>query len=199
MLQGAILSGRFEQALVYAAVVHAGQTRKATRTPYIGHLLGVASIALEHGADEDEAIAALLHDAAEDTGGAGRLRDIQVRFGERVASIVEGCTDTVEIPKPPWRERKEKYISHLETADASTLFVSACDKVYNTRSILRDLRRHGDQVWSRFNGGKEGSLWYYRALVTAFRRHRESNRELVDELDRIVSEIEKLAQPSEAS
>ncbi len=193
MTESARLSGRFEQALVYAAVVHGGQTRKATRAPYIGHLLGVASIALEHGADEDEAIAALLHDAAEDAGGSGRLADIRKRFGDKVADIVEGCTDTVETPKPSWRERKERYVGHLKGADPSTLLVSASDKVYNTRSILRDLRRHGDDVWSRFSGGKEGSLWYYRALVTAFRRHRDSNRELIDELDRIVSEIEKLA------
>ena len=185
------LSERFEKALVYAAVVHAGQTRKSTGIPYIGHLLGVTSIALEYGADEDEAIGALLHDAAEDAGGAGRIENIRVRFGEKVAKIVEGCTDTVISPKPPWRERKEKYIAHVKDADASTILVSAADKLYNTRAILRDLRKNGEAVWLRFRGGREGSLWYYRALVSAFREHGDSD--LVDELDRVVSEIEKLA------
>jgi (p)ppGpp synthase/HD superfamily hydrolase len=185
------LSERFEKALVYAAVVHAGQTRKGTGIPYIGHLIGVTGIALEYGANEDEAIGALLHDAAEDAGGAGRIEDIRVRFGENVAKIVEGCTDTVITPKPPWRERKEKYIAHIKHVDASTILVSAADKLHNTRAILRDLRRDGDALWSRFRGGKEGSLWYYRALVSAFRPHGDSD--LIDELDRVVSEIEKLA------
>jgi GTP pyrophosphokinase len=141
--------------------------------------------------DEDEAIGALLHDAAEDAGGAGRIENIRVRFGEKVAKIVEGCTDTVISPKPPWRERKEKYIAHVKDADASTILVSAADKLYNTRAILRDLHKNGEAVWSRFRGGREGSLWYYRALVSAFREHGDSD--LVDELDRVVSEIEKLA------
>jgi (p)ppGpp synthase/HD superfamily hydrolase len=185
------LSERFEKALVYAAVVHAGQTRKGTGIPYIGHLIGVTGIALEYGANEDEAIGALLHDAAEDAGGAGRIEDIRVRFGENVAKIVQGCTDSVITPKPPWRERKEKYIAHIKHADASTILVSAADKLHNTRAILRDLRKEGDAVWSRFRGGKEGSLWYYRALVSAFRPHGDSD--LIDELDRVVSEIEKLA------
>jgi (p)ppGpp synthase/HD superfamily hydrolase len=185
------LSERFEKALVYAAVVHAGQIRKGTGIPYIGHLLGVTSIALEYGANEDEAIGAVLHDAAEDAGGAGRIEDIRVRFGEKVAKIVEGCTDTVITPKPPWRERKEKYIAHVKDADASTILVSAADKLYNTRAILRDLRKNSDAVWSRFRGGREGSLWYYRALVSAFRAHGDSD--LIDELDRVVSEIEKVA------
>jgi (p)ppGpp synthase/HD superfamily hydrolase len=186
-----IMSERFEKALVYAAAVHAGQTRKATGVPYIGHLLGVTSIALEYGANEDEAIGALLHDSAEDAGGAGRIEDIRVRFGEKVAKIVEGCTDTVATPKPPWQERKEKYIGHVKDADASTILVSAADKLYNTRIILRDLRKDGDAFWRRFRGGKEGSLWYYRALVSAFREH--GNSDLIDELDRVVTEIEKVA------
>jgi len=187
-----LLSERFERALIYATVIHAGQLRKATNTPYISHLLGVASSALEFGASESEAIGALLHDAGEDAGGAGRIQDIRIRFGEEVAAIVEGCTDTVQTPKPPWRKRKEDYIAHLGSADLSTLLVSASDKLHNARSILRDLRQHGDEVWSRFNGGKDGSLWYYRALVSEFRKHRDSNSELIDELDRVVSEIEKL-------
>lgn len=186
------LSDRFDKALVYATLIHAGQFRKETGVPYIAHLLGVASIALEYGATEDEAIAALLHDAGEDAGGVGRIEDIRTRFGDKVARIVEGCTDAVTVPKPPWRERKEKYIAHLKSADASTILVSASDKVHNARAILRDLRRHGDKVFNRFTGKKEGTLWYYRALVIAFREHSD-HTDLIDELDRVVTEIEKLS------
>ena len=184
-------SDRFDRALAYAAVIHAGQVRKTNNVPYIAHLLGVASIALEYGADEDEAIAALLHDAGEDAGGEGRIADIRARFGDKAAKIVEGCTDSLTIPKPEWRERKEKYIAHLESADAPTILVSAADKLYNTRAILRDLRREGDGVFDRFKGKKEGTLWYYRALVIAFRKHGEN--ELIDELDRVVTEVERLS------
>jgi (p)ppGpp synthase/HD superfamily hydrolase len=183
-------SDRFDKALAYATIIHAGQLRKATQTPYIAHLLGVTSIALEYGANEDEAIAALLHDAGEDAGGEGRIADIHARFGPAVAKIVEGCTDTLETPKPAWRERKEKYINHLDSADASTILVSAADKLYNTRAILRDLRREGNSAFERFQGKKDGILWYYRALVAAFRKRGES--ELIDELDRLVTEIELL-------
>jgi (p)ppGpp synthase/HD superfamily hydrolase len=185
------LSERFERALQYASVIHAGQFRKGTGIPYISHLLGVTSIALEYGANEDEAIAALLHDAGEDAGGKGRIVDIRVRWGDKVATIVEGCSDTLVTPKPPSRERKEAYIAHLESAGASTILVSASDKLYNARAILRDVRREGDAAFDRFNVKKEGTLWYYGALVTAFRKHGES--ELIDELERVVTEIKKLA------
>ena len=193
MTSTSTFSERFERALVYATVIHAGQVRKGTGVPYIAHLLGVTSIALEYGANEDEAIAALLHDAGEDAGGAGRIADIRRRFGDKAARIVEGCTDTIETPKPPWRERKEQYVGHLASADASTLLVSASDKIYNARAILRDVRRDGDAAFDRFNGKKDGSLWYYRALVSAFREHRDSKPGLIDELDGVVSEIERLA------
>ena len=185
------LSPRFDQALHYAVLIHAFQKRKDTEIPYLAHLLGVASIALEHGANEDEAIGALLHDAGEDAGGVGRIQDIRLRFGEAVADIVQGCTDAVIIPKPPWRKRKEDYIAHIPKASASVRLVSASDKLHNARAILRDLRRLGDALWSRFTGGKEGTLWYYRALVTAFRE--AGSDELIEELDRVVSEIEQLA------
>jgi GTP pyrophosphokinase len=185
------LSRKFEEALVYASVVHAGQIRKATGIPYIAHLLGVTSIAFEYGADEDEGIGALLHDAAEDAGGAARIDDIRARFGDKVATIVEGCTDTLKTPKPPWRERKEKYLADLKKTDASTRLVSAADKLFNTRSILRELRQRGDAVWARFSGGKKDRLWYYRALVTAFRQQGDHS-DLIDELDRVVTEIERL-------
>lgn len=185
------LSSKFEEALVYATRVHGGQLRKKTQIPYIGHLLGVTAIALEYGANETEAIAALLHDAVEDAGGPKRQREIEERFGKKVGEIVAGCTDTDETPKPPWRERKEKYIAHLGDASASTRLVSASDKLHNASAIVHNLRVDGDEVWSRFKSGKEGALWYYRALVTAFREHGESP--LVEELDRVVTEMERLA------
>ena len=185
------LSSKFDQALHYAVLIHAYQKRKDTEIPYLAHLLGVVSIALEHGANEDEAIGALLHDAGEDAGGDGRIEDIRHRFGDAVADMVRGCTDAVTIPKPPWQRRKEDYIAHVPKASASVRLVSASDKLHNARAILRDFRRLGDALWGRFTGGKEGTLWYYRALVTAFREAGTS--ELVEELDRVVSEIEQLA------
>jgi (p)ppGpp synthase/HD superfamily hydrolase len=185
------LSARFEEALILAVRWHAGQMRKETTIPYIAHLLGVASLVLEQGADEDEAIAALLHDAVEDQGGMVALGEIRRRFGDRVAEIVAGCTDAWTTPKPPWRERKGAYIAHLRQASASVRLVSAADKLHNARSILADYRVLGDALWSRFNGGKAGTLWYYRALVETLRSI--DSTPLVEELARVVSEIERLA------
>jgi len=164
-----MLSSRFNDAFRYASELHAQQTRKKTDRPYIGHLIGVASIVLQYGGGEDQAIAALLHDAAEDAGGRPVLAEIRRRFGDRVASIVEGCTDTFDEPKPPWRPRKEKYVEHVRTADADTRLVSAADKLHNVREIIMDLHQNGEAVWGRFSGKRDGSLWYYRALVDAFR------------------------------
>ena len=185
------LSDRFTVALTLACELHREQARKGTQIPYVCHLLGVASIALEHGASEDEAIAAVLHDAVEDQGGvetAGRIRE---KFGELVTAIVLGCTDADVLPKPPWRERKEKYIAHVRTATPSVRLVSASDKLHNARAILADYREVGDALWPRFSGGKDGTLWYYRSLVDAFASHGPSR--LVAELERVVSELEKLA------
>ena len=184
-------STRFEEALIFATRLHAGQVRKGTNTPYIAHLLAVTSLVLEYGGDEDEAIAALLHDAVEDQGGQATLDEIRRRFGDRVAEIVVGCTDAWTTPKPPWRERKEAYLAHLPQASASVRLVSAADKLHNARSILDDYRALGESLWSRFNGGKEGTLWYYRSLVEIFRA--AGPFPLAEELDRVVSEIERLA------
>jgi (p)ppGpp synthase/HD superfamily hydrolase len=186
-----ILSARFEKALVFATQLHREQTRKGTTIPYIAHLLGVASIVLEHGGNEDEAIAALLHDAIEDQGGASTREEIRRRFGETVVAIVNGCTDAEVIPKPPWRARKEAYIAHMAHASPSVRLVSAADKLHNARAILADYRVLGEALWKRFNGGKAGTLWYYRSLVSAFRAR--GTNSLVEELDRVVSEIEHLA------
>jgi (p)ppGpp synthase/HD superfamily hydrolase len=162
------LSERFTVALVYASHIHRAQIRKGSNIPYVSHLLGVASIAIENGADEDQAIAALLHDAVEDQGGAARLADIRSQFGERVARMVEHCTDTDVMPKPPWRERKEAYLASLASKPRDSLEVSLADKTHNAGAIVADLHVHGEQVWERFTGSKEGSLWYYRALAGAF-------------------------------
>ena len=164
-----MLTTRFEHALQYAIIVHAGQVRKGTQIPYISHLLAVTSIVLEHGATEDEAIGALLHDAGEDAGGEARIADIAVRFGDAVAAIVRGCSDTTINPKPPWRQRKEAYIAHLHEATAAMILVSAADKLHNARAILHDVNTIGDAVWQRFNAGKADTLWYYRAVTDALR------------------------------
>lgn len=185
------LGPRFERALVFATRKHAGQQRKGTPVPYVSHLLGVAGLVLEAGGDEDLAIAALLHDVAEDCGGIPMLDQVRRRFGKRVARIVEGCSDPFTIPKPPWRERKEPYLKHLHTADADTRLVSAADKLHNARSILSDYRELGERIWERFQGKREGTLWYYRALVDEFKR-KKPNR-LVNELERVVLELEALA------
>ena len=185
-------SPRFDRALVYAHQLHARQTRKGTTIPYISHLLAVTAIVIENGGTEDEAIAALLHDAIEDAGGDPIRKEIRDRFGENVLEIVEGLTDTDQTPKPPWRARKEAYLAHLHEASAAVLLVSLADKIHNAASILRDLRNEGGGVWSRFTGGKEGSLWYYRALVEVFRA-RGQFPVLIDELDRIVKELEQTA------
>lgn len=191
------LGPRFLKAFLFAAEKHAGQVRKASRTPYIAHLMGVASLALEFGGDEDIAIAALLHDVVEDCGGAPMLKEVKRRFGSRVAKIVDGCTDTDMDPKPPWRERKESYIRHLKNADADTRLVSAADKLNNVRSILSDYREVGESVWERFNGGREGTLWYYAALLREFQRGK-ANR-LIRELALAVQELEERARVGAAA
>ncbi len=152
--------------------------------------MGVASLVLEAGGDEDLAIAALLHDVVEDCGGAPMLKEVRRRFGTRVAKIVEGCTDADTDPKPPWRERKENYIQRLKQADDDTHLVSAADKLNNVRSILRDYREVGESVWSRFKGGREGTLWYYRTLRDEFLRHKPNR--LTRELELAVSDLESL-------
>jgi (p)ppGpp synthase/HD superfamily hydrolase len=180
---------KFEDALVYAAQVHRDQTRKGTAVPYVTHLLAVAAIVGESGGTEDEVIAALLHDAPEDAGGGERLAEIRGRFGDAVADIVAGCTDTYEDPKPPWRARKEAYLEHLVGALPSVRLVSAADKLHNARSMLSDYRAVGEDLWARFNGGRDGTLWYYRAVADAL----EGNGLVADDLGRVVTELERAA------
>ena len=183
------LTRRFDDAFVYAHQAHADHTRKGNGVAYIGHLMGVASIVIDDGGSEDEAIAALLHDAVEDRGGHERLDDIRARFGDAVATIVADCTDSYTMPKAPWAERKSKYIEHARSLPPHSLRVSAADKVHNAYAILRDLRNTGDKVWERFNASADDILAYYQSLVRSYRE--AGGGRLVDELDRIVRAIER--------
>jgi (p)ppGpp synthase/HD superfamily hydrolase len=187
-------SPRFLKALEYAARLHGRQIRKKTDRPYIGHLLNVTSIVIEYGGDEEMAVAALLHDAVEDQGGLLRLRDIRKKFGQRVAHIVDGCTDSYTEPKPPWLERKRAYVARVANEPPETRLVSAADKLSNVRETVHDLREQGNDVFARFAGKKQGTLWYYRALVEEFRK--AGATPLVEELARCVDELESLARKS---
>lgn len=189
-----VLDQRFLDGLAYATKLHARQARKGTRVPYVSHLLGVASIVLAEGGDEDMAIAALLHDAVEDQGGKPTAREIERRFGKRVAQLVEACTDADTVPKPPWKDRKTRYIEAIRHEAADARLISAADKLHNARDILADYRQHGEEVWKRFRGGREGTLWYYRSLVDTFRA--AGGNRLVDELDRVVTKLEQLVRKS---
>ena len=182
------LGPRLQRAFRYAAEKHDGQARKQTPVPYLSHLMAVASLVLEAGGDEDLAIAALLHDVVEDCGGMPRLREIRRQFGPRVAHIVEGCTDSFVQPKPEWIERKRQYLDGVKHADAETRLVSASDKLHNVRTILADYRKDGEAIWARFNGKREGTLWYYRALSDEYQR-RNQNR-ITRELAIAVAELE---------
>ncbi|MCC6808086.1 MAG: HD domain-containing protein [Deltaproteobacteria bacterium] len=192
------LTPRYADAFSFARELHENQVRKGTEIPYLAHLMAVSAIVLEHGGSEDEAIAALLHDAVEDQGGHDTLVEIVRRFGETVGMIVDGCTDTDVVPKPPWRERKERYVAHVKKTPRAVRLVSAADKLHNARSILTDYRTQGDALWSRFSGGKDGSLWYYRALTTAYADAAgdPTPAALLRELDRVVTELETLSRKS---
>ncbi len=187
-----MLTQRFEEAMLYALHLHAAQTRKGSGIPYVSHLISVAALTLEYGGTEDEAIAALLHDAVEDQGGAVTRAEILRRFGPVVTGIVDGCSDTDRTPKPPWRARKEAYLAHLPNASDSVLLVSACDKLHNVRTLVMDYRIKGEELWRRFHGGREGTLWYYRSVVELLRSDRTT--EVVNELDREVTLLETLVE-----
>ena len=187
------MTDRFEEALAWAAHLHRGQTRKGSDTPYVSHLLAVCALVLEHGGDEEAAIAALLHDAIEDGGGDAVRTEIRARFGADVAALVEGCTDADSIPKPPWRARKERFLERLAQATPRVRLVVAADKLHNAAATLRDLRREGNTVWDRFRGGRDGTLWYYREAVRALRRGWSHG--IVDELAEIVERLNGPVRP----
>lgn len=183
-----MLTAGFQDALVYAAQVHEGHARKgAAAIPYLAHLMSVAALVLENGGDEEQAIAALLHDAIEDQGDRTSLGELRDRFGERVARIVEACSDTDQRPKPPWLGRKQAYIDRMQDEPDDVLLVVLADKVHNARSTAGDLRVHGSATWRKFGGTVEQQLWYYRSLSELFSRRMPGP--LADELARLVDEI----------
>ena len=183
------LPARFSEALSYATELHQHQRRKGGDIPYIGHLLSVASLVIEADGSETQAIAALLHDAAEDQGGAETLADIESRFGASVAAIVGECSDTLETTKPAWRIRKERYVAHLAEVSSATVLVSLADKLDNSRAILRDPPTEGPSLWNRFSQkDPEDHLWYYRNLAAQFRTR--TDNWMVDELERVIAQIE---------
>uniref|UniRef100_B8HMZ5 Metal dependent phosphohydrolase n=1 Tax=Cyanothece sp. (strain PCC 7425 / ATCC 29141) TaxID=395961 RepID=B8HMZ5_CYAP4 len=197
---------RYNEALEYTAWLHRHQPRKGTETPYISHLVAVSMIAQEYGADEDEAIAALLHDAVEDQGGVDTLNKIREKFGDRVAEIVEGCSDSVADTtqgeeKLPWKDRKQAYIDHIASASPSVRLVSAADKLHNAMCIVRDYDTLGYKLWEKFKGGREGTVWYYRSLVDAIKNKKSPKllRRLIGRLDGVVSLIEYIAETGKNS
>jgi (p)ppGpp synthase/HD superfamily hydrolase len=183
-----MLSSRYREALDYTFDLHREQLRNGSGVPYLGHLLGVSSLALEYGADEDGAIAALLHDAVEDQGGEPTLAEIERRFGTKVSAIVAACTDSLEKPKLRWRERKARYLTHLREASSEVQLISVCDKLYNLRTIVSDYRSAGDELFKRFSGGRDGVLWYYHALGETY----TLSSPAVDEFRRVLAEFERL-------
>jgi (p)ppGpp synthase/HD superfamily hydrolase len=183
------LTSKFVEAVQYAAEKHGTQTRKASDVPYLGHLLSVAGLVIEADGTETQAIAALLHDAAEDQGGEETLAEIREKFGADVARIVDECSDTFETPKPPWRQRKESYIRHLADASDDAILVSLADKLDNARAMLRDFRAHGDELWQRFTvQDPQLHLWYYRSLLEVYAERFDNW--MVDELGRVLDELE---------
>jgi GTP pyrophosphokinase len=194
------LGERFDRALLLACEHHRTQLRKGTEIPYVAHLLGVASLVLEMGGSETEAIGALLHDAVEDGGGPPMLARIREEFGDDAARIVDANSDADSEPKPPWLRRKQDYIAAVAHKAPDELRVSLADKVHNARSILLDYRTVGDELWSRFRSGQgEAIRWYYRSLYEAFDARRDALGPravpALEELGRTIDEIDRLATP----
>lgn len=183
-----VLSDRFGAALMFAERSHRQQTRKGSGIPYIAHLLAVTALVLEYGGTEDQAIAALLHDAVEDQGGLEMAEEIRHRFGDAVAAIVCACTDSVVTPKPPWRARKEAYLAGIPAKPSAAILVILADKTHNATAIAEDRRVVGAAIWDRFTGGRTGTLWYYRALADALAARAPGP--LADRLQRVVAELE---------
>jgi (p)ppGpp synthase/HD superfamily hydrolase len=189
-----LLTDRFRDAVALAEEVHGRQRRSGTEVPYLAHLLVVTGLVLEDGGDEDEAVAAMLHDSVEEGGGRHMLDRIGERFGPRVAAIVEACSDSVEEEDWPWIERKRRYLEHLpEIEDEGALRVSLADKLNNARSVVRDYREEGDALWERFTEKTaREQLWYYERLLAFFQRERpgpltEDLAQSVDELAILVA------------
>ncbi len=191
------LTDKFETALVYATRLHTNQTRKISGVPYVAHLLSVAALVLEAGGTEEETIAGLLHDAVEDQGGSQTREEIRQIFGDEVVKIIDGCTESDIYPKPPWQERKHKYLENLRHASASVRRVSLADKLHNARSLLADCRQNGDsaaakgdRIWSEFKAGKAGTLWFYQELLKVYQA--TGTDLLTEEFSRVVEELGSL-------
>lgn len=187
-----MISSRLSSALALAVQAHDGQVRKGTAIPYIAHPMGVASIALDFGATENQAIAALLHDVLED-GGPHYAPLIEAQFGAEVLALVQACTDGVPDAsgvKADWSERKRAYLAHLAQAPAEVLLVSGADKLHNARAIVSDLITIGPEVFKRFKAGRDGTLWYYRALADVFTQRRAP---VAVSLEAEVRQMERLA------
>jgi (p)ppGpp synthase/HD superfamily hydrolase len=189
------LTERFEEALVFAFRLHSQQNRKASQTPYFAHLMAVCARVLEYTVNEDVAIAALLHDAAEDQGGLKVLEEIRQQFGNRVADIVSDCSDTFQTPKPAWKARKTAFLENIQQADPEAILVILADKIHNLSSLERDLRRYGADIWSRFSGGKEGTLWYYHSLSEILKT--SPYPYLNAEIQRLTAAVHRLAEQEE--
>jgi (p)ppGpp synthase/HD superfamily hydrolase len=193
-----MISERFAEAVKLAVHLHRNQTRKGNDVPYVSHLLRVAGLVLEFGADEDTAIAAILHDAVEDQGGLTTAQLIRGQFGEQVERFVLGCSDSVTgtgQPKRPWRERKETMIAAIQNLDPETRLIIACDKLDNLRSAVYEYPRVGPEFWKRFSGGRDGTLWYYRSVIDALRD--AGGCPPLGELEFTLARLEKMIQKRE--
>ena len=188
-----VLSKSFDEALAFARERHSDQYRKSTEVPYLAHLMSTAALVLEAGGDEDQAIAALLHDSLEDWKYTKvTYQQLVDRFGQRVASIVRDCSDYEGgegVEKEEWRPRKEKYLARLRHHSPDSVLVSNADKLHNARAILTDYRVVGEVLWERFTAGRESQLWYYRSLADAYR---QLESPLAAELERVVAQLEEL-------
>lgn len=191
-----VVSPRLAAALAYAVTIHGRQPRKGGNIPYVSHLLAVAGLVLEHGGTEDQAIAGLLHDSAEDgpewneLTGEQILDDIEDRFGGDVVRMVRECSDTTESPKPAWEKRKRRYLGHLANeVGLDTVLVSACDKLHNLTSIATDLRQHGEAMFDRFNGTAAQVRWYYGDLVDIYETRLGEHHSLVRSLRETLSYV----------
>jgi (p)ppGpp synthase/HD superfamily hydrolase len=182
-----LLTEKFTEALVYATRLHGDQVRKISGVPYVSHLLSVAALVLEAGGTEEEAIAALLHDSIEDQGGKSTREEVRQLFGETVVTIIDGCTEWDTPPKPPWQERKQRYLDHLRHASPSVRLVSLADKLHNARSLLADLRQRGDIIWHNFSSGREKTLWFYQSLLEVYQQ--TGSDVMTQELERVVKEL----------
>ena len=183
---------KYKKALDYAFALHSNQYRKGTSIPYFTHLVSVSNNVIENGGTTDEAIAGLLHDAVEDQGGKKTLKLIKKRFGNKVAKIVDECTDAKVIPKPPWLERKKQYLSLMKTKSQPSLFVSLCDKLHNGTCIVNDYQRVGRKLWKRFNASPKQMYWYYNSLYKNFSKNLKGYKILKKNYYQIVNEMRKI-------